>query len=58
VTSLKKDEVKIKAVGLLSEKERIRHLKKHIEMERLFGSDFLPVSKRVERDANPAERTA
>jgi hypothetical protein len=22
-----------------------RHLKKHIEMERLFGADFLPVSR-------------
>jgi len=40
-----KDEVKAKAVDLLAAKERDRHLKRHIEMERLFGVDFLPISK-------------
>lgn len=38
------DEAKDKA-NLLSAKERNRHLKRHLEMERLFGADFLPISK-------------
>lgn len=53
-----KDEVTAKAVDLLSAKERNRHLKRHIEMERLFGADFLPISKgalRAEPKSNRAQ---
>lgn len=43
------DEAKDKTADLLSAKERNRHLKRHIEMERLFGADFLPISKDAQR---------
>lgn len=53
------DETKAKAVNPLSVNERNRHLKRHIEMERLFGAEFLPISKSALRaEPDPTKKAS